>query len=84
MSHDAYEITPTRGVKTLDDRLEAMEATLEHIVKTLGVGATSFATIALRVRILEIIVYGACGLGLTSIAGALIFLVIRGAPVVTP
>lgn len=71
------DATPARGSKTIDDRLDDIETGLGDIMKSLSVGATSFATIALRVRILEIIVYGACGLGLTAIAGALIALVLR-------
>jgi hypothetical protein len=66
-----------RGALTLDERLGHIETTLAKLVESLGAGATSFATLGLRVRILEIIVYGACGLGLTALAGALIALVVR-------
>ena len=55
-----------RGDVTLDDRLDQIEDKLDKLMDT-----------HVRLRALEIIVYGACGMALTSLVGAVLYLVIR-------
>ena len=72
------ERTPRRGDMTLDDRLEAIETTLQDILKVQTANSTKEAQIHLRLRALEIIVYGGCAMALTAVVGALLVLVIKG------
>lgn len=62
--------TPPRGQLTLDDRLRGIDDCLRVIMEKIE-------GIPLRVRALEFVVYGACGLGLVAIAGAIIALVLK-------
>lgn len=66
----------TQGGLNVNDRLERIENLLELLVTRLAQGDTSLAMISLRVRALEVIVYGACGLGLMAIAYAILHIVI--------
>ena len=69
-----------RGDMTLDERLAAIEETQERILDKLGQGNTSFASLHLRMRALEVIVYGACGLGMVGLVGSVLYLVLKGGP----
>lgn len=62
-----------RGAVSLEDRLDAMEDKIDKLLE----GQSTTATISLRLRALEVIVYGACGLGLMAIVSALLYLVIK-------
>lgn len=66
-----------KGSVTLEDRLDTIEALLRTLTDRIAEGNTQFATLNLRVRALEVIVYGACGLALLGIAGAIIALVVK-------
>lgn len=79
MTDHEHETTrvPRAGTLTIDERLEAIEKLLQSLVDKLAAGQTKFATIQLRLLALEIVVYGACGLGLMGLAGALVALVLR-------
>lgn len=73
--------TPTHklhamGGLNVPDRLERIEILLEALVARLALGDTTLATISLRLRALEIVVYGACGLGLMAIAYAILSVVV--------
>ncbi len=69
MTHD--DATPSRGNLTLDDRLERIEAQLTAI-------QVSIEGIPTRVRALEYVVYGGCGVVLLAVLSALIALVMKG------
>lgn len=66
-----------QGNMTSAERLERIESLLEGLIARLAVGDTSIATISLRLRALEIVVYGACGLGLMALAYALLAIVVH-------
>lgn len=69
-----------RGDLTLEDRLEAIEDTQQEILIKLGDGTTSFSALRLRLMALEVIVYGAAGLGLAGLVGSVLYLVLKGGP----
>ncbi len=88
-SHD--DITPVSNARSgglnIDQRLVGIEELLREIrseqgnvAKELAGGRTQFETLSLRLRALEVITYGACGLGLIALAGAVIAMVVRGHP----
>lgn len=58
------------GSLSLEQRLDNIEATLKDIQAAIN-------GLPLRVRALEIVVYGGCGVVLIAILGALLALVIR-------
>ena len=57
---------------SLDSRLDKLQATLDAVLSRLGCGDVSLATISVRVRILELIVYGGVALALIAMIGAVI------------
>ncbi len=59
-----------RGEITLDERLDAIEATLKAIMEKID-------GLPIRVRALEVVVYSGCGVVLLAVLGALIALVVR-------
>ena len=59
------------------ESLTEIKDLLRDICKELKEGATSFATIETRLVLVERIVFGAAGLALLSIAGAILSFVIR-------
>lgn len=72
------ERTARRGDVTLDDRLDAIEQTLKDILNGQTQEAAASARNSLRLRALEVVVYGGCAMALTAVVGALLFLVIKG------
>ena len=62
-----------RGDLSLDARLDRIEDAQEAILDRLN----DQASMAIRVRALEAVVYGACGLGLVSLCVALVGKVIK-------
>ena len=64
-------------VTNISQRFDSIDAKLKTIDEKLGDGKISFATILLRVRALEVVVYGACSVGLLAIAGAIITMVVK-------
>jgi hypothetical protein len=75
MSHD--DPTPTRGNLTLDERLERIEGAQTRANGALDAIKDAIAGLPLRVRALEIVVYGGCGVALIALLGALIALVLK-------
>ncbi len=69
--HDDH--TPTRGILTLDDRLERIEAQLAKIQEALD-------GIPTRVRALEYVVYGGCGVVLLAVLSTVITIALKGSP----
>lgn len=69
MNHD--DPSPARGNLTLDDRLERIETQLIAI-------QASLEGIPTRVKALEFVVYGGCGVALLAVLTALIALVTKG------
>lgn len=67
---DHSDATPSRGNLTLDERLERIEAQLNKIQEAID-------GIPTRVRNLEYVVYGGCGVVLLAVLGALVTLVVR-------
>ncbi len=65
----------------LDSMDEKLDGRFDSINKTLGDGSTNFATIEIRLKILELVVYSGIGLVLTGVLGALLFLVIKSGSV---
>ena len=61
------------GVVTLDKRLEAIEAKLDELLTTHG-------STPLRIRALEIVVYGGCALVLVAFVGRQIAIAFTGHP----
>ncbi len=68
--NDHADPTPSRGNLTLDERLERIEGQLNKIQEAID-------GIPTRVRALEFVVYGGCGVVLVAVLGALIALVLR-------
>lgn len=79
------------GTISLEDRLRSIEELVTGIKETLdqdigavreelGTGARHFALLNLRVRALEIVVYGGCGVVLIAVLSSLIILVLRDPP----
>jgi hypothetical protein len=70
-NHD--DPTPSRGNLTLDERLERIEDALKNLREAID-------GLPLRVRALEIVVYGGCGVALVAVLGALVTLVVKNHP----
>jgi hypothetical protein len=70
-NHD--DPTPARGNLSLDERLERIELQLLKIQESLD-------GIPTRVRALEYVVYGGCGVVLLAVLTALITLVLKSHP----
>jgi hypothetical protein len=68
--NDHSDPTPSRGNLSLDDRLERIEGQLRAIQASLD-------GIPTRVRALEYVVYGGCGVVLLAVLTALTALVLR-------
>lgn len=58
--------------------LAKMGADVAVILKCLGDGKVNFATLSLRVRILEMIVYGGVGLALTGVGVGVLAVLLGG------
>jgi len=58
-------------------KLDEMHNDLRAILERLGRGDVTFATTVLRVDQIEKVVYGAMGLALTAVVGAIISLVVK-------
>jgi hypothetical protein len=76
--HQLRALRRHRGDITLDERLDAIEDSLEDIRDKLGNGSSTFASISLRLKMIELIVYTGCGVTLLAVLGALIYLVVKG------
>jgi hypothetical protein len=59
------------------DVMKRIEEKLDSIIERLSRGDVTFATTVLRLDQIEKVVYGAMGLALTAVAGALLSLVIK-------
>lgn len=66
-------IKTRRGDLSLDARLDRIEDAQEEILKRLN----DHASMQIRLRALEAVVYGACGLGLVSLCVALVGKVVK-------
>jgi hypothetical protein len=64
--------------QTVSTQLEDMHNDVREILRRLGTGDVSFATLDLRVNNLEKVVYGALGVSLTALVMAVIGLVMKG------
>ena len=62
-----------RILKDMDD----VKATLKAVLERLGSGNTDIEMLKLRVATLEKLVYGAVGLALVGVAGAIVSLVLK-------
>lgn len=69
-----------RGDLTLEDRLDSIEETQQLILEKLSTGNATFASMLIRLRALEYIVYGAVMMALVGVAGSLLYLVLHGGP----
>lgn len=69
-----------RGDITLEDRLEMIEQTLHRLVEKLSDGTNEFSSLRVRIRALEFVVYGSCGIVGTGVIGSLLYLVLKGGP----
>lgn len=58
--------------QTMMDSIKNFDKKLDEILKRLGNGDVNFATISLRIKLLEIVVYGAVSIGLIAVARALV------------
>lgn len=63
-----------------DAIMARIEAKLDAVLERLSKGDVTFATTVLRVDQIEKVVYGAMGLALTAVAGAVLALVIKTHP----
>ncbi len=64
----------------LNDRLDDIEGVLEEIREQMTQGVKNFAVLGLRLRALEVIVYGGCGIVLVAVLSAILVLTIRSSP----
>lgn len=85
MTDDTERLTPPprrrpTGTLSLDERLGGIEDKQDEILDALNKGSTSFATLHLRVRAIEIIIYSGCSITLIGVVGALLYQVIKGGP----
>lgn len=62
------------GIK---DGIDELQADMKEILRRLGSGDVNFATIEIRIKQLEAIVYGAIGIALSSLALAVVGLVLK-------
>lgn len=65
MSHDDDTTPRSNGSLSLQDRLEQIEGKLDDVL-------LRFESVPVRVRALEIVVYGACGIVLLAMANSII------------
>jgi hypothetical protein len=56
--------------------IDEIQLDMKEVLRRLGTGDVNFATIEIRIKNLELIVYGAVGVALLSLATALVGLVI--------
>ena len=74
--HDAPVLPcPQHAALALD--IAEIKTALDAINGKLGTGTVNFATISLRLRAIEAIVYGTCGVIGLSVLGALCVLLVR-------
>ena len=72
-----YQTTPAAGTQPphpcdKDERFDKLNEKLDKIVGMLAEGNTQFATLHLRVRALEVVVYGGCALALIYLVNQLL------------
>ena len=54
---------------TLSDTIREIRSDVKEILRRLGKGDVTFAATGVRMRVLELVVYGACGAVLLYVAG---------------
>ncbi len=71
----------TEWFNAMQNRLDQIDdkftAKFDAFADLLATGKQTFATMELRLRALEIIVYGACGMALVSVLGAALYFFVR-------
>ena len=77
-----HKVCPEHGIfdlrlAAIEKRLGKIETSLDAILERLSDGSKNFATTELRVAALEKIAYGAAGIALTGVIGAVLALVFR-------
>lgn len=66
--------------KSLADKVDEIHVDVKAILLAISRGDTTFATIVLRLKILELVVYGGVGLVLLTVAGIVLARTIGGGP----
>ncbi len=74
------ESSQSRGAVSLASRLDDIETVLEEIRDQMATGGRNFAVMGLRIRALEVIVYGGCAIVLIAVLSAILVLTIRQSP----
>ena len=75
--HELLEETLTRLEHSVQDGFATVNTTLKEVAKDLRDGAVEMATLKLRLNLLERLVFGAVGLGLSGLGVALFNLVVK-------